>query len=119
MKNQHVYNLVQIVLSIWLFCFGIISAIVGTYGHITTNHYSTLNHTYSQAYVIDYSAGPDLLITAGVMQVFVAVLGILGSYIGLIEGFQRIGIGFMIAYAVLLLVISGMNLASAITAYGG
>ena len=95
------------------------SAIVGTYGHITTDHYSTLNHTYSQTYVIDYSAGPDLLITAGVIQVCVAVLGIFGSFIGLIDGFQRIGIGFMIAYAVLLLVISGVNLASGITAYGG
>ncbi|KAI6659824.1 hypothetical protein LOD99_10603 [Oopsacas minuta] len=120
-KKQKVANLVQAVLSVWLFFFGIISAIMGAYGHMTTNHYASLNHSFSNTPInlIDYSSGANLLITAGVIQVLVAILGILGSFIGLLDGFQRIGIGFMIAYAVLLLVISGLNLSSSITAYGG
>ena len=120
-QNQRVVNLVQVVLSIWLFCFGIVSTIIGTYAHLTTNHYASLNHSFTQyrVGVIDYSSGANLLITAGVIQVFVAILGIVGSFIGLMDGLQRIGIGFMIAYAVLLLVTSGLNLSSAITAYGG
>ena len=120
-SNQKVVNLVQVILSIWLFSFGIVSTIVGAYGLITTNHYSNLNHTLSfpNIITIDYSSGANLLITAGVIQIFVSILGLLGSFIGLIDGCQRIGIGIMIAYAVLLLVISGLNLSSAITAYGG